>query len=314
MYYLGMDGGGTKTEAVLCDETGRILRYARAGATAPASVPPGQIRETLSRLYASLRLRDAGPVRGFAGVSGCDEPWCRQILEDAAAQAAPEGLSLTVRSDTVCALSAGVGPGRDGLLLIAGTGSVAVLRRGGRLFRAGGYGHLVGDEGSGFDMGRRAIVSALKAQDGRGRPTLLLRLIEEKTGAPIPDITQTVYAEGGREAVASFAGVLLSAAEAGDAAALEQLTECVSELALSVQAVRRQAGAGEADPIPVVAAGGVLTHSPYLQALLQNRLGAGDFRVLTVPPVYGAVLEAAEDPDGSFSAQFLKDWEQLERN
>lgn len=311
MLYLGLDGGGTKTEAVLCDAGGRILSYARAGATAPASVPGGKIAETLGRLYAALHLPGGEEIRGFAGISGCETAWCRQIFEQASALAAPPDLKLTVRSDSICALSAGVGLGRDGLLLIAGTGSVAFLRRGGELFRAGGYGYLIGDEGSGFDMGRRAVVAALKACDGRGPETLLRRMIEEKTGAPVSEITQAVYAETGRETVASFAGVLLQAAQAGDPVALRHTLECVGELALSVRAVKKQAGTSGTERIPVVAAGGVVANSPFLQELLKKELCAEDFRVLSVAPVCGAVLEAARQPSESFCSCLMSGWKKL---
>jgi len=286
--YLGIDGGGSKTEAVLCDECGRIKAYARTGATAPSSISESQLMETLRDLFAKLQLEQRGYVRGYAGISGCGTPWDREIFERCCVQLLPTGVELRVGSDSTCALNAEIGPGSDGILLIVGTGSIAILRQNGTSVRIGGYGYLVGDEGSGFDMGRRAVAAALKAYDGRGQQTLLVPLLEEKSGVPIAEITRSLY-EGGRTAVASYASALIDAAEVGDTVALQQVDECIRELTLHIQTASRKA---DGKLLPVVVAGGLVLNKPFLLERLQQANPSASMIPLKTAPVYGAVLEA----------------------
>ena len=300
MLYLGIDGGGTKTEAVVCDENGHIAAYARTGATAPSSVSLQQLTQTLSSLFSELRLKERGEVVGYAGISGCGTPWDRDTFLQCCEASLPSPVRLQVGSDSICALNAEIGPEKDGLLLIVGTGSIAILRKGAQQIRIGGHGYLVGDEGSGFDMGRRAVQAALKAHDGRGPQTLLSRLLEEETQAPISEITQRIYA-GGRTEVASYASVLIAAAEAGDEIALQQLNACVHELQCHIQTAVRQAGSAE---LPVVLAGGLILHSPYLMQRLREALPEQTFLPLTASPVYGAVLQAIGYTPKHFRANY----------
>lgn len=300
MLYLGIDGGGTKTEAVLCDETGRILAYQRTGATAPSSLSAEQLTQTLRELFKALALEKWGEIRGYAGISGCGTPWDRNVFLECCAPLLPSNVLLEVGSDSTCALNAEIGPNRDGLLLIVGTGSIAILRKGEQQIRVGGYGYLVGDEGSGFDMGRRAVSAALRAHDGRGPQTLLVRLVEEKGECPIEKITQSIYA-GGRTEVASYASVLLAAAQAGDAVAMQHTEECIREWQLHIQTALAKAGT---EQLPVVLAGGLLLSSPFLLERVRLALPQLSFHPLQTAPVCGAVLQALGRMPDDFRPRF----------
>ena len=302
MLYLGIDGGGTKTEAVLCTEEGHILARALAGASAPSSVPASQITFVLRQLCSDLQLDVRGEVTGYAGVSGCATQWDRDIFERCAQEALPANVTLRTGSDSVCAINAAIGPGTDGVLLIAGTGSVAYLRKGGSYQRIGGWGYLLGDEGSGYDMGRRAITAALRAYDGRGPQTLLQKLIEDRLGEPVNHVTKSVY-EQGRTEIASYARVLLTAAEAGDAVALSELDKCLEELRLYAMTAIRAAG-GEA--LPVVIAGGLATGSELVLGRLRQALTSIPLILPKTSPVYGAVLEAVGCETETFAKNYLE--------
>ena len=305
MLYLGLDGGGTKTEAALCDTDGHILRHVLEDETAPSSMTEEALTAVLQRLFSRLNL-PAEEISCFAGISGCVKAWDRAVFERCAAPVLPPNVRMTVQSDSICALNAAVGPGRDGLLLIVGTGSVAFMRKGGECSEIGGWGYLVGDEGSGYDMGRRAISTALRAHDGRGPETLLISLLETKSGMDIDTLTDAVY-EGGRKAIASFAGELIRAAELGDAPALKQLDECVEELCLHIRVAQKRM------PIDsVIFSGGLISHFPFFRDRLFAALPGIRPVVLRHPPVYGAVLEALGHVPPGFEENFDRDWNVLQ--
>ena len=178
------------------------------------------------------------------------------------------------------------------------------LRKEGKYHRIGGWGWMIGDEGSGYDMGRRALISALRAFDGRGPQTLLLKLIEERTGKPVNCVGDEVYAKG-RVAVASFAPLLMAAAEAGDTVAVAQLNECVEELRLHAVTAMRLAGGQK---LPVVIAGGIATGNQYVQSALRRALGDAPLVLPKAAPVYGAVLEAVGEETEDFAKHFLEEY------
>lgn len=302
MLWLGIDGGGTKTEAALCDGAGRILRHAIVGASAPSSVPRDQLAATFTRLLSALDIPPDQPVTAFGGISGCIKDWDRAMFEEAVFPLLPENIRLRVGGDGACGLNAAFGPSGDGLLMIVGTGSTLLMRKDGQCSEIGGWGYLLGDEGSGYDMGRRAVTAALRAYDGRGEQTLLTRLLEQKAGVPIGRITDQLYASG-RRGIASCAGVLIQAAMAGDDVARTQMDECVAELRLHISVARRRA-----PNLRLAVSGGLPSRFPYLWEKLTN--GLDDLRpmLLTRPPVYGAVLEAmGRVPDG-FAEAFDHDY------
>lgn len=309
MLYLGIDGGGSKTEAVLCDEAGHILSRVRTGASAPSSVPEETLQKTLRQLYADLQLEGRGEIRAYAGVSGCGTPWDREIFLRCSQPLLPAVVHMDVGSDSVCALNAGIGPKTDGVLLISGTGSVAYLRSEGQYTRIGGWGYLAGDEGSGFDMGRRAICAALRAHDGRGPATLLTEMIQQHIGQPVDHVTISVY-EKGRTEVASYAKLLVKAAEAGDAVALEQLDACVEELLLHVRTAVQKSGR---ENLPLVLAGGLLRNSTFLLERLRKGIGSVQLALPKEEPVYGAVLEARGFLDSLFEQNYHQDWKVLQK-
>jgi glucosamine kinase len=290
--FAGVDGGGTKTLVALADESGAelIRRTGPAGLvdprdpTAAAEVVAAVVREA---------VRDAGlsgtPAVLCAGLAGVGNRAEREAVREALLAAGVAG-RVEVVTDGQTALEGSLGGGA-GILLIAGTGSVAYGRGpDGRVERCGGWGMVVGDEGSGFAIGRGGLVAALRATDGRGEQTRLLPLflellgVEDVAGIP-PWAGRAAKAE-----IAALAAHVIRAAEQGDAEALRIVEAEARGLAEHAVALRCHL-----DPwpnaVPVVFHGGVLGSGLY-SGLVRRALADADPVLQVVPPVADAVAGA----------------------
>lgn len=270
-YVLGMDGGGTKTLAVAQDEAGRELFRLVGGALNPNGEAPAAVRATLARLLADARVQ-AGSGRVLAavcvGAAGVSNPAARALVEQCLAQ---EGFAgpLLVTGDHVAALAGALGR-PEGMILIAGTGSICFGCAGGRQARAGGRGHLIDDEGSGYAMGRDALRAVVRAADGRGPVTCLTAAVYSALGVQDLDgLVGYVYASGRpKRDIAALAKLLPAAAEAGDGVALDIYARAARELALLARAVAGRLGAGG----ELALAGSVLQKDTRLRAEVERQL------------------------------------------
>lgn len=288
----GVDGGGTKTLVALADENGAelIRRSGPAGLvdprhpTAAAEVVAGVVREA---------VREAGlsgaPVVLCAGLAGVGNRAEREAVREALLAAGVAG-RVQVVTDGETALE-GVLGGEPGILLIAGTGSVAYGRGpDGRVERCGGWGMVVGDEGSGFAIGRGGLVAALRAVDGRGGQTRLLPLFLELLG--VEDV-RGIPPWAGRAAKAEIAALaehVVRAAEGGDAVARGIVEAEARGLAEHAVALRCHLDPWPG-PVPVVFHGGVLGSALY-SGMVERALAEADPVLRVVPPVADAVAGA----------------------
>ena len=175
-FVLGFDGGGTKTDCVLMDESGKILARAQAGPSNPLRVGFGaaisSIREAARQAVAQATPpATSGPAAVCAGLAGAGPPESAEKIHALLAAEFPES-KVQVCTDLDLTLEAtGDGPA---IVLLAGTGSFAVGRNAaGETSRAGGYGSQIGDEGSAYDIGRRAVLTAMHENDRTGADSLL---------------------------------------------------------------------------------------------------------------------------------------------
>ncbi len=296
-YYLGVDGGQSGTRAVIGDEAGRVLGIGRGGPSNYAGASEGPGRFVIA-LRASLRDAcrqaglNAGQVRfasaclGFSGGTADKEATVRQILASD---------RMLVTDDAAVAWSGATG-GKPGIVVIAGSGSIAFGRNAaGRTARAGGWGYLFGDEGGAFWMAREALRAALRWEEGWGGPTSLRARLLDATGARnMNDLLHRCYtAEFERPRVARFALLVNQAAESGDPAALEIFDAAARELVLLAKAVRGQLFADGEKPV-MSYAGGVFG-SRILRARFGERLQSEAGMPVTAP-IYdaglGALMEA----------------------
>lgn len=182
-FVLGLDGGGTKTDCVLMDEAGAVLARSMAGPSNPLRVGFGvalaSIRDAARQAIAQAKLPgDSKAAVVCAGLAGAGPPESAEKIRALLAAEFAEA-KVEVRTDLDLALAAtGDGPA---IVLLAGTGSFAVGRNAaGETARAGGYGSQIGDEGSAYDVGRRAVLTAMHENDRTGRDSLLgQRLLRE---------------------------------------------------------------------------------------------------------------------------------------
>jgi N-acetylglucosamine kinase-like BadF-type ATPase len=244
MLFLGIDGGQSSTTALIGDDTGRILGCGRGGPCNHVSSDEARVKFTLAIrdcLNAACaqagidpeQVRFAAACLGLSGGVEDKEAILREILR-------VEKMMLTI--DAVIALS-GATAGEPGIITIAGTGSIAFGRNAaGKTARAGGWGHLFGDEGGGFDLARQALRAALRHEEGWGPPTALYPMLLEATAAASADnLLHRVYTtEISRQKVASLAALVDRAAVAGDAVARDILHAAAQELATLTASVRGQ--------------------------------------------------------------------------
>ena len=288
-YYLGVDGGGTKTDFLLEDGDGRVLSRTRLSCSNPVDVG---IDKTLSVLSDGIRktLGEISPSRvsvyaGIAGLTVGDfsaqtETYLREL-----------GFSASgVGSDATSAVAAGLGD-RDGVAVILGTGTVAFLQRDGVQTRVGGYGYLLEQGLSGYALGRDALTEALKYEDGIGEASLLHRLFSERLSSErIFPLISRIYGEGKR-GIASLAPTVFEAIDRGDGIALSLVTHLLAETAALIVSAHRLLGRDA----PTVLVGGLTARRELLLPILSKMLPEPIASTLTVserPPIEGALYLA----------------------
>ena len=294
-HVLGVDGGGSATRSVIISTEGEALATAEAGPSNPITI--GAERALANILEAVDEASARCGVHEFLasrlGVAGTDRSKLRQELLD--------GMRSTfgdkaIVSDAASALAGGTGC-RPGVVVIAGTGSIAYgENRLGETARAGGWGWRLGDEGSGYTIGLKAIMAALRAQDGRGPETVLKQKIVSHLGlGSMEDIVDWVYEPGREPRDIAYLVPLVREAEAeGDEAAALVMAEAGAKLGFVANAVIRRLGmSGE---FPVSLNGGVFKQpSGYIIAFEEVvRREASECALIKprMPPLLGSGLLA----------------------
>lgn len=307
---LGIDGGGTKTVAWLAPccpgREPSIVGRGVAGPSNPQTVGFAAALEHLNRAVGAAfdhaRIPPAPVAAAVLGLAGSDRDENRRVLRQWAKDQRVAHRFRVVH-DALPVLSAG-SPDGWGIALICGTGSLAFGRsRDGRSARAGGWGFLLGDEGSGYAIARAGLRAAAQSADGRGPHTRLLdallkRLELERPEALIP----TIYPMAADPAaIASLAEVVVQTAGQHDATAQSIVDEAAADLAAMVAAVTAKLDLA-GGRFPLVLSGGVLLPSPNLQDGLQTHLtGLGlhpDPIASVADPALGAVKLALLEATG----------------
>jgi N-acetylglucosamine kinase-like BadF-type ATPase len=299
--FLGVDGGQSSTKALIGDETGRILGAGVGGPCNHAAAGEGRARlerglsTSLAAACADAGL-EAASVRFEAacfGMSGGPEDK-REIVASVIASIIRIG-HLIVTTDAAVALAGATETGQ-GIIVIAGTGSIALGRNAeGRVARAGGWGHLFGDEGGAFDMVRQALRAALRMEEGWGEPTSLRSaLLEATASADANAALHRFYSDDWpRDRVAALASQVDAAAIQGDAVAIETLRRAAQELATLAAAVRDQLWK-PGDEVEMAYSGGVFQSQSLAErfrALVEKESGNRCHPPLRTP-AEGALLEA----------------------
>lgn len=275
--FVGIDGGGTGSRAVVLGAGGEELGRAQGRA---ALVKPGSESESLSAIrdLVARALEAAGgemPATSMvAGVAGVGREENRVRFESLLFST---GLAERVRVETdvdVAFYDAfATGPG---ILLVGGTGSVAQARTpGGRFIRVGGWGAMIGDEGSGWWIGIRALGAVLRAIDGRGPETVLATTLPARLGTKSPAELMDHLWTAPKGEVAGLAPLVAEAAEEGDEVAEEIVQAAVEALAAHVVPLLSEWRREEPEADPSVAlVGGLVVQGGPLHDRLAPRIRA----------------------------------------
>jgi N-acetylglucosamine kinase-like BadF-type ATPase len=313
-YYLGIDGGGTKTRCLLADET-TVLAKAMTGGSNIVRLGEMQAREALHtairQACATARISPDQIRAVCIGAAGAARPEIAAKIRSILAELIPELIpeinpesartNIEVVGDTEIALEAAFGAG-PGVIAIAGTGSIAYGRdAAGRTARAGGWGFAVSDEGSGHWIGRRAISAILNARDQGLETTLTSLVLQAWKLTTIDELVQQANSTPPPDFPRLFP-IVLRAADAADAIARDLLADAGAKLSnLAAIVVRRLAPHVPlpmlpAAMLPIAMTGSVFRQSPYVRQVFYNALQTSfpgiDVRQDLADPVEGALSRA----------------------
>jgi len=297
---VGVDGGGVKTEAAVASIEGEIVGVGVGG---PSNInivgrngAASSLKNAINLAFRNTDVRGKALV-GVLGIAGTERKYCAEIIRGIV-----EEIGFTERvivvSDALIALAAATRL-KPGVIVIAGTGAIALgVNAEGKIERAGGWGYLLDDEGSGYWIGLKALRAVMKAYDGRGRKTALTNTILEFFNAKNPkELVDIAY---GRKLsvpeVASIAQAVTKTAKMGDPVAREILREAGEKLAEMASAVIRKLNLARSERVPVYCFGGVFNAGEDVLAPLRVELRRHyenvEVKRPILKPVVGALILA----------------------
>ena len=301
-YIIGMDGGGTKTHCLITNLDGKILYECTGGASNFLVIGTEKVSETIFNLIQSCKQQVGISFSDISsivlGTTGAGRRNDAEKLENAFKEYSHNhGADLDffhVESDARIALE-GAFSGNPGSILIAGTGSIIFGKDSeGNIHRVGGFGRFLGDEGSGFVIGKKGLAAVSKEFDGRSIPTNISKLVEEKFGINSSEkLINEIYRNNFD--IASAAPLVIQAAEQGDAIALKIIDEETDELLFHLSAMAKKLNQQEMN---VSFIGGIITHDNIYSKTLRKKIALKLPNVKVKEsensPTFGAVLMAKE--------------------
>ncbi|XID91252.1 N-acetylglucosamine kinase [Paenibacillaceae bacterium WGS1546] len=299
-YYLGVDGGGSKTYALIVDEQGNIAGKGSGGSgnhQTGYDAAKANIRTAVDGALAQAGLTKERIEFAYFGLAGADREADYAILRPMIAELGFPRHGINC--DTMIALRAGTSR-PYGVVLICGTGTnSAGVNPDGRFYQCGGFSYLYGDFGGGGALNVEAFRTVIRSWDGREGPTLLTRLLLDDLGYPDVQTMFDDYLDHPKAPPIRVAKLLFEAAAQGDGPARDILRRQGVELGKSAKAVIRRLGM-EGGKFDVVLAGSILTRGEgdYVRAYIREAVSevAPDAGIVTleVEPVVGAVWLAVE--------------------
>jgi len=303
-YVAGIDGGATKTVCIIADSEGKVLGRGVSGPSnyhnVSVSVAKKALIQSIRRAASNARLRRLRFKVACFGMAGLDSPYDRKIIPKFIREGIKFCEKITVVHDSVIALYGATG-GAPGLIVEAGTGSFAAgLNKRGEIKRVGGWGNVIGDEGSAYEIGRQALKAFLHSYDGREVKTLLtekiMKMLKLRTEE---DLMQRVYAERMNVSeIAAAAPLVAEAADEADAVAKRILTEAGRELASHAIAIAK-ALEMENEDVEVYTTGGVFKAGSHVlkpfEEEVKKIMPRARFASPKFEPAMGAVFLATKE-------------------
>ncbi|MGN1051834.1 MAG: N-acetylglucosamine kinase [Candidatus Scatosoma sp.] len=291
-FYLGIDGGATKTKFVIADKTGKIIDEITSGASNPIDLGYEKcvsvLKEGIERICNGIPYSEINLFAGISGgTSGDNQRKINGFLSGFGFHAFSNG------SDAENIIAAGL-KGKDGVAVIMGTGSCAFVSKGGKIYRIGGLGYLFDFAGSGYDIGAQGIASALRYEDGTGEQTSIRRGILRRTGKEsVLESLGEFYSQGKAE-IASYAPIVFEAYDGGDVVAESILKTNMRHTAMLIHT----AGKYFNDSVQVSFVGGLTKRFDVLEPYIEEGLKQYkdnknyEFSVLKKDVAYGALYKA----------------------
>ncbi|MBR2848853.1 MAG: XRE family transcriptional regulator [Clostridia bacterium] len=290
IYFLGIDGGGTKTAFALADKTGKVLRTHECEGCNPMDIGIDASKKILADgIYAITEGIALSSVVLFAGIAGGGSPHMHAALGE---HFASLGFAASWNdSDNANIIAAGIG-NDDGIAMITGTGIFAMAQIGGERSRVAGWGYLIDNGGSAYNVGRDGLNAYYCALDGSAPKTALTEAIDTHTGMTPQQLLGAIYA-GGKRKIASFAPLVYKTARAGDKVAADIVEKNIAAIALVVETAGKRF---QKTPIRVVFAGGLTKEPDFLESVQKHLSEPERFDLARIPcsPVEGAVRLAME--------------------
>jgi N-acetylglucosamine kinase-like BadF-type ATPase len=297
---IGIDGGGTKTDCAVADLSGHVHHIATGKAANFLAIGSDQVVRNLFGLIEENLFKTEADFSDvemiLIGAAGAGRKEDANLLENKLNEyVTSEGVHLKlvkVVSDAEIALE-GAFSGRPGCILIAGTCSILYAKdEKSTIHRIGGFGKAIGDEGSGYSIGKKALAAVGKQFDGRGDETLITNLLKkERDITSLDDLINKVYKENFD--IASVAKLVIEAADLGDSIAEIILNEESNELLSHIKVIKNKF---KSDKINVALIGSLIDNQNFYSNLLKNKiemkLSYVEITEQENPPVVGAILTA----------------------
>jgi N-acetylglucosamine kinase-like BadF-type ATPase len=315
--YLGVDGGGTKTALVLIDRDGVI----RATHMAPGSyyltigIPAlgTLLADAVNAIFAKAAIRADELDFAFFGLPAYGEDTSLIGTLSRLPQQCLRADAYLCGNDMICGW-AGSLLCRDGISIVAGTGSICYGERSGAIARSGGWGELFSDEGSAYWIACRGLNLFARMSDGRAVQGPLYDIVRQQLAISEDlDLCAHVFTRlgGDRARIAQLCKLVTQAAQDGDDQAIAIITQAAAELALMVDATRRRLGFAPSEPVPVSYSGGVFDNTGILlldqfSASLQALYPGYEVSEPVLPPNIGAALYAAKRHGQPLSNQAIE--------
>jgi glucosamine kinase len=295
-FFLGIDGGGTKTSCVIGD-VNSLLGTGSSGGSNVVRVGERQARESLGaairQACAAANINPAQIQRTCVGIAGGASPEISGVVRRMLSEFVSG--QIEVVGDMVIAMQAAFAGG-PGVIVIAGTGSIAYGRNSrGETARAGGWGFAISDEGSGHWIGQSAVAACMRAYDEERKEIAEVLLDNIMKSWDLTTLEQLVVAANQSPDFAALLPSVLSAADAGDATARGILTQAGVELATLAKIVIARLF-GDGDAVPVAVSGGVFCNSALVRQVLDQSIRSAylqaSLHTQVIDPVKGALALA----------------------
>lgn len=290
-YFIGIDGGSTKTKGILTDYNLRVIKTVVAGSSNPHVVGFNKSSEIISGLINKLYKKG---VYVTAGISGAgrkkDSDKIKFLVKINLNKLNLKIERLEIFSDARIALE-GAFSGRSGMLLIAGTGSILYYKDSNNNFsRVGGFGRYVGDEGSGYSIGRKGLNIAAKTLDKRIRKNILAdKIIDSLKISNIDEFITKINAD--RFDFSSIAPIVIESAQKGDSISKKILDDESDELINHISTALTNL---DGKKIPLCLSGGLISSKNYFSKLLLKKIKSGFNKIIIqeaeFSPEIGAIL------------------------